>query len=261
MTRGGYLLCTSPLPPQLHRSSDESFQNCLNSHTITFSCSSSSFDSPHHSCFFFFYFLPWAHEIRRSFCWGFTATVQRPGRPPAPSAALTHSSSHCFAKCGGGGITHPGPTLCWTVFRCVTMLVWKHVKGCVIVLGDPCVFWNITTCFYFQEKQTWLFFGGWGWTDSENLVWWKIIELFLLCVFVCDTVFCGCAFLFGCANLSNSCTNVWYDVHGMFVDCWFRALGNLGCSHCIRLLEGLPIAKWSKKTTKQPANVSSVILK
>lgn len=96
---GGYLLCVSSLPPQLHRSSDDSFQWSRNTHTITFSQSSSSLNSLHQSGLFSF-FLSWAHEICRSFA---EASVTLFIIPAAPLPTLFLSHTHISAKCGGGG--------------------------------------------------------------------------------------------------------------------------------------------------------------
>lgn len=106
-------LCTSSLPPlQLHKSSDEGFQYCLNSHTSHFPA------LRHHSVplfFFFFFFLPWAHEICWPFFWCCRGTVERPGRPPAPSVPLTHSCSHFLLNVVVGDQTWGSPTLWWFV--------------------------------------------------------------------------------------------------------------------------------------------------
>lgn len=67
----------------------------------------------------------WAHEICRSFFWGFGGT---------DCSDCTHCplcSSHTLtltflAKCGGGEAPPSGDLYLW-----VSVLVWMHVRGCV----------------------------------------------------------------------------------------------------------------------------------
>lgn len=108
---------------------------------------------------FFFSFLPWAHEICRSFFRGFSGSVQHPGCPPAPSVPLTHSF---FAKCGGGGSSQgkPHPPVICVVYGCLCLFVCMYSKKMCepgFLLGDPNVFNNVTTSTNFFRKKRGVF--------------------------------------------------------------------------------------------------------
>lgn len=219
----GYLLCrpTSSLPPQLHKSSDESFQHCLNSHTITFSCSSSSLDSLHQSVFFFF-FLCWAHEICSSFFRRLQWHCSVSKLSPCPLCFSHTLTLTFFAKCGGGGSNKGKPhplVFCTNSGVYMNICTCLNVRGCLRCLPLH-VFNNLTTCFScllpgIRDK----FVLELGHMDGDNLVWLKTIEL-ALC-------FCVCKFT---GNQLDIC--LLSLMLGMLVNRWFGHLDVHTVNHC-----------------------------
>lgn len=155
MSLCGYLICTCCLPPQLPKSSVESFQHRLNSHTITFSCPSSSLDSPYQPVFCF------CPELMKSvgpFSEASEALFSAPAAPPAPSVPLTHSCSHVFfsSKRGGGRSSkqqEAPPSWDYSVWMSGCLNACKWMCELCFISGDAYLF---NYMFSFQGKVAFL---------------------------------------------------------------------------------------------------------